>query len=296
MPNNSAERSADYKIKRVIKMNKKFVARLTTGLLMLGMVTMANAALIDQWSFNETSGATAYDSIGGINGTLVGGATFMPSGGISGGAIKITDGYVNMSHNFAAMPNFAVQAWVKIEPGATNVYCSLPEASYQQFCMIPVAEHRAGIPEGYFLGVNTARFNTESLTFASPNYPIGNIPLTDGTWHQLVGVYNSDNTASIYVDGQLAGSASDVINYNTTADFMVGGFWYLNTGRPINTFNGLIDEVQLYDNSLSANDVTALYNSYNQNAVPEPSTIFLFSAGLVGLIGSKLKKSNSLEH
>ena len=53
-------------------------------------------------------------------------------------------------------------------------------------------------------------------------------------------------------------------------------------------FDGLIDEVYLYDHVLTSAEISSLYNSA---VVPEPSSLVLWSAlGLMGLAGSRRRK------
>jgi len=212
--------------------------------------------LIAHWAFDETGGLTAFDGVGGVNGELVGGVTFTTTGGVIGGAIQITDGFVNMGNNFPASSAYSIQAWVKTDPGDTSG-------------MVPVAKHWGGIRQGYFLAINDIRdgfTQTNTVGFYSANGPyitaVGGPSVNDGLWHQLVGVYDNGAT-SIYVDGNLAGTGS--AGYaNNNADFMIGGL-FDNYGNPVNAFHGFIDEVQVYDKVLSGVDVKTLYdNTLNQ--------------------------------
>jgi hypothetical protein len=250
-------------------MNRKTWIGMVIGLLVFGISTMANAALVGQWNFNETSGTTAYASVGSVNGTLVGGVSFV-TGGIQGGAVNITTGYVNMGNNFPSSSAFSIEAWVKIPIGDTSA-------------LIPVAKHWATIPQGYLLGINNfgdgySQTGEEGFYSANGAYKtaVGGPAIDDGNWHQLVGVYDN-GTTYIYVDGTLGGTGS--AGYaNNSADFMIGGI-FNSGGSPVNYFQGLVSDVQVYDNALSGSDVKALYGS----AVPVPPAILLFGPGLVGL-------------
>ncbi len=262
----------------------KLLVSLAIGVVILGVTETASASLVAHWGFDESAGTTAFNSVGGINGTLVGGASFTTTGGITGGAIQITSGYVDMGNNFASTPTFSVQAWVKTNPGDTSG-------------MVPVAKHWAGIPQGYFLAINNiqdgyTQTNTEGFYSANGPYQtaVGGPSVNDGLWHQLVGVYNNGAT-SIYVDGSLAGSGS--AGYaNNSADFIIGGLFDGN-GTPGNAYHGLIDEVKVFDNSLSAIDVKALYNS-TVNPIPIPAAAWLFGSGIiVSLAGTRFKRKNS---
>ena len=262
-------------------MKKKVLAGLVFGSLIFGVATMANASLVAHWNFDETGGTTAFDNVGGVNGALVGGAAFT-AGGVLGGAIQITDGYVDMGNNFPATSTFSIQAWVKINPGDTSG-------------MVPVAKHWGTIMQGYFLSINNVgdgytQVNTAGFYSANGPYQtaVGGAYVNNGLWHQLVGVYNNGAT-SIYIDGNLAGSGSAGYSDND-AHFMIGGL-FNPSGTPINAFHGFIDEVAVYSDALSGNDVKSLYDN-TINPVPIPSALLLFGSGIAGLAGIRIRRRN----
>ena len=257
--------------------NKICKAVLAIGVVTLTMVqTTANASLIDKWNFDETGGTTAYNSVaGGLNGTLVGGVAFTSTSGVFDRVIDITTGYVDMGGQIPASPTFSVEAWVEIATGDTSG-------------MTPVAQHWSTIPAGYFLSINNigdgyTQTNTEgffSVNYASHQTAVGGPPIDDGLWHELVGVYDN-GVASIYVDGNLAGTGWG--GYSTgSADFMVGGI-FNSSGTPQNLFQGLIGEVSVYNNALSASQVEALYQSYQTPQTPIPAALWMVGTALVGV-------------
>ena len=95
----------------------------------------AQGSLIAEYSFDETSGTIAHDSIGSVNGSLQGGATFAPGAGVNGsGAINLnraTGGLVNMGDHFGFVGgSFSAEVWVKLNPGDTDA--SLPIGKHTQ--------------------------------------------------------------------------------------------------------------------------------------------------------------------
>lgn len=235
--------------------------------------TMSHAALISHWTFNESSGTIAADSAGAFNGTLSGGATFVP-GGISGNAIslaEISNSLVNMGTSFPGFTagDFSIMSWV-------NTISTDPDT-------IVFGKHEGGQFAGYFLGVNA------NNVYGAPNKgwfyatctagqgPTSTTSVNDGAWHQIVGVYTAGSVATIYVDGAPVEDfkAAQTMNANT-APFLIGGF--SQSGSPTATYTGLVDDVQVYSNALSSGEVQFLFANPGQT-VPEPASLMLLVGG-----------------
>ena len=87
---------------------------------------------------------------------------------------------------------------------------------------------------------------------------VGPNRIDDGQWHQLAGIYNGVSSEILYVDGQSVATT-------TSANLPVAG----NSGEvrigsdpdsgAAQFFNGVIDEVALFTNGLSAGQVGQLY-------------------------------------
>ena len=80
--------------------------------------------------------------------------------------------------------------------------------------------------------------------------------LSTGTWYHAVGTYDGSNIR-LYLNGVQATST-------TQTGSLASASGALNIGRdPSNTlklWNGLIDEVKVYNRAISANEVLDLYN------------------------------------
>ena len=110
------------------------------------------------------------------------------------------------------------------------------------------------------------------------------VSLATGTWHHLAAVADS-GTLSLYLDGALLeqGGAA-VTNYGSNAvSFTAADGTLLD---PAGTyFNGLIDELTMYDRALTAGEVSRLYQSA---AAPEaPSVTSINLARLAGASASQ---------
>jgi len=110
--------------------------------------------------------------------------------------------------------------------------------------------------------------------FADGEQPCGDLVgpnrIDDGAWHQLVGVYDGATTESLYVDGQLGAStngATALVAGNGN-DLFIGadpdlGFYQL--------FHGVVDEVCVLTNALSAAQVQQLFAAVDNPLRVSPS-------------------------
>ena len=112
--------------------------------------------------------------------------------------------------------------------------------------------------------------------YAQDFLPVGASPVVNNSaWHLLTGVVdNVAGTTSMYVDGVLVSSGGLSPLVQSSASFLVGGVAV--SGSPRSYFTGLIDDVRIYDNALSAAEVSALYGA----PVPEPATWAMLAVGL----------------
>ena len=217
---------------------------------------------VAHWRFDEADGTTAEDSAGTYDGTLVGPVTFV-SGGVVGNAVEIpADGYVTMGDVLRFTDqSFSISCWIRVDPGY-SVYS------------LPVAKHTSTIVAGYFLALNSnASYGTPNTAhFYTANRPggeaIGTTTINDGEWHHVVAVYKASANTRIYVDGapvEDTGTAASV--GGNDAPFAVAAI-KLTNGSIINTFQGLIDDLQAYDYVLCDSDVEFLFQNPGAEHTP----------------------------
>ncbi len=238
---------------------------------LLAFAAPASASLIASYNFNEVSGSIAHPTVGAIDGTLVGDASFV-GGGVQGNAVSMTaDGNGLVDFGTSLMPSnpFSVQIWVNTTSGSGA----------------PLSYHTATVVAGFILGIGDigdgcgGTAGTVSFYVAYPCSGHSVTAVNDGEWHQLVGVFTGSQTL-VYVDGTLetgspGGNPLNAAPANTV--FSAGGVTV--AGVPKASYNGLLDNLQLYDHALSGTEVLELYNSQ----VPVPATLSLIGAGLLAL-------------
>ncbi len=101
--------------------------------------------------------------------------------------------------------------------------------------------------------------------------------INDNNWHYVVTTFNGA-TANVYVDGVLSISAARTANLDNVNPLQIGGSNAAGGGCANQWFNGVLDDVQIYDKYLSAAEVTDMFGA-GKNQVY--STTNFPSVGLV---------------
>jgi hypothetical protein len=243
---------------------------IVASVLLTTLPSVGQANLVAHWKFDEPGGATAFASVGPVDGTLNGASIFTPAGGILGGAVQLngTPGTtVSMGNNFMfGSVDFSVQAWIKTTPGNTAP-------------MMPLIKHQGGSFNGYFIAVNDVGDGLGSAAdnrahFYATNGKTGAslTIINNGSWHQLVGVYDvANNQTRLYVDGALEATGPRIPMVANSEPFLIAS-------------EGYVDEVRVWDHALTLSEVSTLYEQ-TTNPVPVPPAIGLLVSGLAGLAG-----------
>jgi hypothetical protein len=206
------------------------------------------AGLIGWWKLDEKQGNFADDSSGNNHfGRLMGDPKWQPSGGKIGGALQLDgDGdYIDFGTNLIPdiTGQITVTAWIKVN-----------EFNYDYTAIITKGD------SAWRLQRDQA---TDHLEFACtgldvPNMQwsnvLGNINVNDGQWHHAAGVYDGE-MLYLYVDGKLDASSKAAGTINTNDYPVYIGENAEQTGR---FWNGLIDDVRIYNYALSEDKIKAL--------------------------------------
>jgi len=204
--------------------------------------------LLAWWKFDEAEGSNAGDSSGNkYTGTLVGEPQWQPSGGKIGGALQLDgkDDYVEITKNanFDLTDQITVMAWIKVN-AFDKAWQSIVTKGDNSWRM-----QRSGQP-------NTLEFACTGVSNNVWGSVGGKTDVNDGSWHHVAGVYDGKKIC-LYVDGKLdvSSEGSGYINKNDWP-VLIGE----NAQRTERQWNGLIDDVRIYDCSFSETEVAALYS------------------------------------
>ncbi len=201
--------------------------------------------LIHRYSFNESSGTIAHDSVGGANGTLKGGAIFDGSGHV---VLNGTSGtYVSLPGNLlAGLSNVTLEAWVTNAVSPDNVALFSFDDGLQD-----------GVGGGYLRYVLHDQSNGRNfleLTSGSGNSFVAGNPGLGGQSVHVACVYSATNgMAIIYTNGVLETSlavstplASVSMNSASLGRSPFGGDPWLA---------GSIDEFRIYAGAMLPSDL-----------------------------------------
>lgn len=201
---------------------------------------------IGWWKLNASSGTVARDSthfLLGNNGKLVRGPKWVQ--GRNGNALRFNGNqYVKLGNIFqGSYDQISIACWIKH-----------PSSQWQALVERNVWDN----PDGIGLWVD---YNTTSATFG--HYSLAEIKsvanVQDNEWHHLVGTMAKSPDGyiySIYVDGQLDNSMTNSTGLTaTTGSWAIGarydGSW---------PYQGLIQDVRIFDRALTPADVRQIYN------------------------------------
>jgi hypothetical protein len=203
--------------------------------------------LVAHWSLDEESGPTAVDSVGGHDGTLMGDPTWMPAGGQVGGAIEL-DGDDDGNGDYIEIAD-STGGWADLTEEVT-VSCWI---KVNQFTW----DWQALVCKGNTSYRMQRNWGADSIWFGISEAGVGGtLSVNDGKWHHVAGTYDGE-IISLYIDGYL-----DVFEENT--DGIGVDEMLLTIGQNLGymaSFDGLIDEVRIYEVALPAEKVLAEFVS-----------------------------------
>jgi len=201
-------------------------------------------SLVSWWRMDDGNSTHVFDYMGRNNGSVEGDAAQVDDGYFGKGFSFDGDDYVDCGEFDAteSVSEFTVSVWVKSNDDTTSTH---------------LIEKADGAGDDSF----KLRFQSTHLVFevwnssgseAESNYISA---ITDKDWHHLAGVYNGTHVTS-YIDNDVGTSA--VLNGGvrvTTNNLIIGG----HSGSLVGFWNGSIDDVMIFNRSLSAEEIVGIY-------------------------------------
>ena len=205
------------------------------------------AGLLGYWTFNEDTGSVANDSSGNGYTGAVSGAVWVP--GYIGSALSF-----NGSSNYVATVAipftnaFSVSAWVNSAVTTQTTFARIAETQYNN---------------GLYLGTNASGMKYKFIVNGGSGatgtcgaaYGCAEGGAVSSGWHLVSATYNG-TTAILYVDGVQVATETFNAPVSISLPFYIGRYFGANGYG----WNGIIDEVRLYNRALTGAEVFAIYS------------------------------------
>jgi uncharacterized repeat protein (TIGR01451 family) len=218
--------------------------------------TLCPTDMLAFWKLDETSGTTYGDFYNGHDGHCAGVCPVPASGRLNGG--QAFDGSstgidvpADQDFDWGLTDSFSIAFWMQTDSAST---CAGNEVIIGRDDSTTDLHWWAGCSDG---GLATFYLVDKSGTTAS----VTGGTVTDGAWHHVVAIRDADeNEIRIYVDGATGNPTA--VTYtdsfdSSTAALNIG---WIDLSSGFHRFDGIVDEVALYDRALSTAEIQQQYD------------------------------------
>ena len=228
--------------------------------------TPSEGSLVGYWNLNEGSGNIAYDRSGSGNDGTIHGATRVDNGCCEKAlSFDGVDDYVETNPASFQSNDITVEAWI------------YPKSFSGYKCIIHKGD-RIGANNVLFafdLISNKIRFDISSN---GNNWDsiVGTTSLELNKWYHVVGVYrSSDKFYAVYVNGTEDNSKTSTLSslYHDSSKYWIGARYDNRQFVSGRYFNGIIDEVRIYNRALSEEEIQADMNECAPTSTIAPPEI-----------------------
>ena len=241
-------------------MSKKLIYLISFVLvLVMTLTSTASAELVAWWKLDETSGTIAFDSSGnGYDGTLNGNPTW--AAGKLGGALQFdgSDDYVNCGTGVSfttvgdggTAEGYTISVWINpSNPGGDGkIFGDIDDSGWGAAGGFKLALYQTRIESD--VRDSSGRFFSREAT-----EPDG-LALGANTWYHVAVVYDdAGDTYTEYINGEVSRTVSVTQGVAaSTAEFRIG----TDTPGLSHYFNGLLDDIRIYDSALSQQEILSV--------------------------------------
>ena len=218
-----------------------------------GSISTLNNGLVSYYSFNETSGVVV-DELGLNNGSNLGATRGVPGKIGNGFDFESSENdYVTFSDSASLdiSGDGSFCAWIKLETSTDgNVLQKGYDGTKLSYRLLDLSDPTN--TGGYYDGTNWDHYSYSNTNFNT------------GTWYHVCMIVDTSVSKILFfknginvVNGTIAGSGIPTNNKNVTIGV------HDNNGALDHYFDGIIDEIGIWNRSLTSSEVSGLYNSGN---------------------------------
>jgi hypothetical protein len=223
--------------------------------------------LVLYFSFDEPpKDGVVRDESGRGNDGRVTGASWTPQGRRGGAfAFRPPNNCIRVSNNASLnSAELTAAAWIKTSLADSHWRRILDKDWKSALALSICGDYEQWKPPGK---------NRGRATFERANaWVAGDSPIADGHWHHIAAT-DDGSALRIFVDGELqrATRPSNLAAKTNESDFGIGGFGRLDNAQPGQWFDGLIDEVMVFNRALTPAEIRQLYESAGPLPAPAKS-------------------------
>lgn len=220
--------------------NYEQIVTLLSPFSQVALITGSGSGLVAHYTFDEGSGDGALDAVSGNSAVLVGSPTW--TSGKVGGALSFdgVDDYVRTSSNPASAYPASFCAWIEPKKTGNGFSSSIINNIGIEFYLVE------GDSEKKSLQVYNSSGSLSS--------PFGSI--TPNVWQHVCTTIEADSVARLYINGSLVSGPRTLGKMVTSRNMTIGS---RALGGAYILFKGAIDDVRVYNRSLSPSDIQELY-------------------------------------
>ena len=230
----------------------------------------STAGLTAQWTFDDHRGDSVHDSVSGRDHPILNNYKWVK--GVLGDGLKF-DGFTTAielqpKDTPKVGPGFTVESWVAVQSYPWN--------------WVPIVDQHQDEAAGYFFGIDAeGRLGLQLSVWGIWEVCRSEIRVPLQRWTHVAAVYDPTTGISLYIDGKPAGKLPVTGNFTPAKDTPLRIGRNLRDLPPVAlvrpnasfpalySFDGILDDLRIYDRPLSPTEVASAYSPTIANAQPE---------------------------